>query len=400
MADKKILVINCGSSSLKYQLFEMPAGKMLVKGLVEKIGLPDSAIKQETADGRKWKTEFPMNDHTAAFNKVVEGILDKEHGVLNSIDEIDGVGHRVVHGGEKYSDSVKIDDKVIADIQECADLAPLHNPANLQGIVAAMKLFKNAVHTATFDTAFHATMPDYAYMYALPYEYYEQYKIRRYGFHGTSHRYVTAKCFEVTKSTPADTNIITVHIGNGGSVTAVRGGKSVDTSMGLTPLEGVIMGTRSGDLDPAIIHYLVSKGMTESEVNSVLNKKSGMLGLSGVSSDLRDVEAAAKDGNKRAQLALDAFAYRVKKYIGSYSAALGKVNYVVFTGGIGENSAVMRERICKNLENIGIKFDATKNNAVKGIGYITTEDSPVKAIVIPTDEEQQMARDTYSILTK
>ncbi|OHD16047.1 MAG: acetate kinase [Spirochaetes bacterium GWD1_27_9] len=404
----KILVINCGSSSLKYQLFLMPEGLNLIKGIVEKIGAADSFLKQETKEGKKLEIKKPITDHTEAFKAVVDAILDNEYGVLHNINEIDAVGHRVVHGGEKYNESAIITDDVIKDIEMLSDLAPLHNPANLQGIKAAMEVFsskkadgKEVKHSATFDTAFHQTIPDYAYMYALPYELYEKYKIRRYGFHGTSHRYVANKALELCKRAKENTNLITVHLGNGCSITAIHNGKSIDTSMGLTPLEGLVMGTRSGDIDPAIIHYLIEKGLTDKEIIEMLNKKSGLLGLSEVSNDLRDLEKAALEGNKKAQIAIDTFAYRVKKYIGAFCAVMVKLDIIVFTGGIGQNSYLMRERISKCLENVGIHLDKERNKLVGNhTGMISTDYSPVTMLVIPTDEEEQMARDAYSLLMK
>lgn len=401
MKHMKILVINCGSSSLKYQLFLMPEGLNLVKGIIEKIGLDDSFLKQETKEGKKLEKKQRISNHTEAFKLVAESLLDTEYGVLKDMGEIDAVGHRVVHGGEKYNESVIITEETIKDIQQLSDLAPLHNPANLQGIKSAMEVIPNAKHSATFDTAFHQTIPDYAYMYALPHKLYEEYKIRRYGFHGTSHKYVANKALEVCKRDKSNTNLITAHLGNGCSITAINSGKSIDTSMGLTPLEGLIMGTRSGDIDPAIIHYLVDKGYSDKDIIDMLNKKSGMLGISEVSNDLRDIEKAASEGNKKASLALEAFAYRVKKYIGAYCAVMVKLDILVFTGGIGENSVIMRERICKCLENVGIHLDKERNKLVGNhLGVISTDYSPVTILVIPTNEEEQMARDAYALLTK
>jgi acetate kinase len=401
MKNMKILVINCGSSSLKYQLFLMPEGLNLIKGIVEKIGAKDSFIKQESKGGGKMKKDIEIKDHTAAFKVVAECLLDPQYGLLKSLDEIDAVGHRVVHGGEKYSESVIINKAVEKDIEELFDLAPLHNPANLQGIRAAEELLPKAKHSATFDTAFHQTIPEYAYMYALPYEFYEKYRIRKYGFHGTSHRYVANKALEICKRAKENTNLITVHLGNGCSITAVNNGKSIDTSMGLTPLEGLIMGTRSGDIDPAIMKNLVEKGYTPKEIDEILNKKSGLLGLSGITNDCRDLEIEAAKGNKRAILALEAFAYRVKKYIGAYCAVMAKLDILVFTGGIGQNSSLIREMICKNLENVGIHMDKERNRLVGGSqGQISTDFSPVTILVIPTDEEERMARDAYDLLNK
>ncbi len=397
----KILVINCGSSSLKYQLFLMPEGINLAKGIIEKIGLEDSFLKQENKDNLKYEKKQKVSNHTEAFKLMSEALLDKKYGVLQSLKEVNAVGHRVVHGGEKYSESVIITEETIKDIEGLADLAPLHNPANLQGIRSAMEIMPDAKHSATFDTAFHQTIPDYAYMYALPHELYEKFKIRRYGFHGTSHRYVANKALEVCKRDKSNTNLITVHLGNGCSITAINSGKSIDTSMGLTPLEGLVMGTRSGDIDPAIIHYLVEKGYPEGDVINMLNKKSGLLGLSGVSNDLRDIEKASKEGDKNSTLAMEAFAYRVKKYIGAYCAVMVKLDILVFTGGIGENSVAMRERICKFLENVGIHLDREKNKLVGNhLGVISTDYSPITILVVPTDEECQMARDAYTLMTQ
>jgi acetate kinase len=401
MKNMKILVINCGSSSLKYQLFLMPEGLNLIKGIIERIGAKDSSLKQESKGGGKYEKQAEIKNHTEAFKFMTEAMLDPKFGTLKSLDDIDAVGHRVVHGGEKYGETVVINNDVIKDIDELSDLAPLHNPANLQGIKSAMEVLSKAKHTATFDTAFHQTIPDYAYMYALPYELYEKYKIRRYGFHGTSHRYVATKALEICKRAKENTNLITVHLGNGCSITAVNGGKSIDTSMGLTPLEGLVMGTRSGDIDPAIYHYLIEKGYTDKQIIDMLNKKSGMLGISGISNDLRDIEKAASEGNKHAQLAIESFAYRVKKYIGAYCAVMVKLDILVFTGGIGQNSVVMREKISKCLENVGIHLDKEKNNLIGNHqGIISADYSPVTILVIPTDEEERMARDAYDILTK
>lgn len=399
MGNKKILVINCGSSSLKYQLFLMKDGIRLVKGLVERIGQKDSCLIQESKDKKEINQKVAVKDHKTAFRLVIDSILDKKKGVLESIDQIDGIAHRVVHGGEKYADAVVIDDVVVKDIEAFCDLAPLHNPVNLEGIRASLEFLPNVKNTATFDTSFHQTIPDYAYMYAIPYELYEKYKIRRYGFHGTSHKYVARKAVEYCKRAKENTNLITCHLGNGCSITAVAYGRSCDTSMGFTPLEGLIMGTRSGDIDPAIIHYLSDKGYTDKEIINILNKQSGLLGLSGISNDLRDLQKAADAGDKNARLAIDAFAYRIKKYIGSYSAVMVKVDILVFTGGIGENSIMMRELIAKNLENIGFVLDTQKNKLVGNhIGVISADYSPVTIMVVPTDEERGMAEDCYKLL--
>lgn len=405
MVSKKILVINCGSSSLKYQLFMMPEAIKLVKGNVERIGDKGAFINQETKEGVEYELKAadsgkPIDDHKAAFQYVVDALLHPSKGVLKDIKEIDIVAHRVVHGGEKYSDSVIINDEVVNDIKTLSDLAPLHNPANLQGIVSAQGILPDVPQTATFDTAFHQSIPDYAYNYAIPHELYDKYKIRRYGFHGTSHRYVASKALQYCKRSDENTNIISCHLGNGSSITAINCGKSVDTSMGFTPLEGLVMGTRSGDLDPAIIHYLVTKGYSVEEVNTMLNKKSGLFGIYG-KSDMRDLIAAADSGDKRAKLAIDMFTYRVKKYIGAYCAVMVKVDMLVFTGGIGENSFIIRELICRHLENIGIHISADKNKLVGNhIGIISEDYSPVTILVIPTDEEKRMAIDAYELATK
>jgi acetate kinase len=399
MNNRKILVINCGSSSLKYQLYMMPEGINLVKGMVDRIGQKNTTLIQEDKDGKTIEKKITVKDHSEAFNELINVMTDKKNGILHGINEIDGVAHRVVHGGEKYSDSVIITNEVLNDIEKFSDLAPLHNPVNLDGIKAAMQFLPNVKHTATFDTSFHQTIPEYAYMYGLPYELYEKYKIRRYGFHGTSHKFVANKALEYCKRAKENTNLITCHLGNGCSITAIAFGKSVDTSMGFTPLEGLVMGTRSGDIDPAIIHYLADKGYTDKEIIDLLNKKSGVLGLSGISNDMRDIEKAASEGNKKAKLALDAFSYRIRKYIGAYSTVLVKVDILVFTGGIGQNSVLMRELICKNLENIGIILDKEKNRLVGShIGIISVDHSPITIMVIPTNEEKGMADDCYKLL--
>ncbi len=380
---KKILVINAGSSSLKYQLMEMPENKVLSKGIVERIGEPGSAA-----------------NHEEALQQVVTALLPEGEGVIKDLKEIDGVGHRVVHGGEKFTGSVLITDEVIKSIKENFDLAPLHNPANLAGIMAAKKLFSGVAEVACFDTAFHQTIPKTAFLYALPYELYEKHRVRRYGFHGTSHRYIVRRIGELLGKDKYAVNAITCHLGNGCSIAAVREGCSVDTSMGLTPLEGLVMGTRSGDIDPAIIFYLADKlEMSTREINGLLNKKSGLLGISGISNDVRHLLMDAEKGEKRAELALDIFSYRVKKYIGAYKAVLGKVDALAFTGGIGENAVRVREKICFNLEELGIKLDNAKNADIKGRkeGLISADDSPTKVFVIPTDEEVRIAYDTYDI---
>ena len=351
----KILVINCGSSSLKYQFIDMKDESVLAKGLVERIGIEGSVLKHEKTGMEKQTITAEMPNHEVALKLVMDALINESYGVIKDFKEIDAVGHRVVHGGEDFANSVLIDDKVMKSIEDCIDLAPLHNPPNIIGIKACQKLLPGVKMVAVFDTAFHQTMPDYAYMYAIPYEYYEKYKIRRYGFHGTSHRFVSKRASELMGKKIDQCNIITCHLGNGASVAAIKNGKTIDTSMGFTPLEGLIMGTRSGDIDPAVIPFLSEKEkMSIKEIDTLLNKKSGVLGVSGVSSDFRDIEGEAEKGNDRARLALDMFHTRVKKYIGAYMAELGNVDAVVFTAGLGENSAESRKEICKGLESLGI----------------------------------------------
>ena len=397
----KILVVNCGSSSLKYQLFDMTDESVLAKGLVERIGIQGARIKHTKTgmDAVIKNKEIP--NHKVAFKVVVEALLDSEHGVLKSLDELAAVGHRVVHAGERYAGSVLITHDVIDALEECVPLAPLHNPANLMGIYAVTEALPNIPQVGVFDTAFHQTMPGYAYMYGVPYHYYEKYKVRRYGFHGTSHYYVSHRAAEILGKPVESLNIVTCHMGNGSSLAAVKGGKSVDTSMGFSPLPGVIMGTRSGDVDPLLISYLAEQeGIDNKAMSHVLNKESGLLGISGVSSDLRDIEEAADSGNQRAKLAEDMLYYGVKKYVASYAAAMGGIDVLVFTAGIGENSARARESICSGLEFIGIKLDKEKNNVRGKERIISTDDSHVKVIIIPTDEELVIARDTKKIAIK
>jgi len=395
---KRILVINCGSSSLKYEVYIMPEKKSLGKGLVERIGLDKGKITQKTDSGT-FEEVADIPDHRAAMELVKSAITHDTLGMLQEISMIDGVGHRVVHGGEDYAESVVIDDKVIKAIEDNSELAPLHNPANLTGIREAIKMLPNIAQVAVFDTAFHQTMPASAYLYGLPRELYNEYKIRRYGFHGTSHRYVAGVAMKMLKRVPENTNMITCHLGNGASITAIQHGESVDTSMGFTPLEGLLMGTRSGDIDPSIIFYLSERGYSNSEISTMLNKKSGLLGISEVSSDLRDVEEAAEAGNKEATEALEVFAYRVRKYIGAYSANLVRVDAIVFTGGIGEHAIKMRKRICRNLQNIGIHMDKELNEQVgHGVGTISHPYSPTQILVIPTNEELQIALDSYELI--
>ncbi|MCR5801974.1 MAG: acetate kinase [Lachnospiraceae bacterium] len=395
-----ILVINCGSSSLKFQLIDSDTEKWIAKGLCERIGMEGSVINYTPVGGDKEVTKSPMPDHTEAIRLVLEALTNDKTGVVKNLDEIGAVGHRIVHGGEKFASSTVIDDKVIAAIKECNDLAPLHNPANLIGIDACRKLMPKTPMVAVFDTAFHQTMPEKAYMYGLPYGYYEKYKIRRYGFHGTSHAYVSAHAAEFLGLDYNNLKMIVCHLGNGASVSAVKNGKCVDTSMGLTPLEGLIMGTRSGDLDPAIIEFIANKeNMTLSEVLNVLNKKSGVYGLSGdLSSDFRDLESAHLEGNKLATLALETYCYRVAKYIGSYVAALNGVDVICFTAGIGENAPIVRTMVCEYLGYLGISIDETENNKRGDDNIISTKDSKVTVAVIPTNEELAIARETLALV--
>ncbi len=390
-----VLVINCGSSSLKYQLINMNDESVLAKGLAERIGIEGSVVKHQAEGKEKVVIEEPMKSHKEAINIVLKSLVDPVYGAVKSLEEIDAVGHRVVHGGEKFAGSVKITDEVINAMKECIDLAPLHNPPNIIGIEACKELLPNVPMVGTFDTAYHQTMPEVSYIYPLPYELYKELGIRRYGFHGTSHRYVAERAAALTGKDLKELRIITCHLGNGASVTAIKDGKSLDTSMGLTPLEGLVMGTRCGDIDPAITTFLMNKkNMSAAEVDNLMNKKSGVLGISGVSSDFRDIEEAAEKGNKRAQLALDKFDYTVKKYIGSYAAAMGGVDVVVFTAGLGENSKDNRKKICSDLEFLGIAIDDEKNNTRGKEALISKDNGSVKVFVIPTNEELMIARDT------
>lgn len=394
----KVLVINCGSSSLKYQLFNMEGESVLAKGLVERIGLDGSALIHTGKAGKKVKIERELKDHKQAIRIVLEALTDSRHGVIKNFDDIDAIGHRVVHGGEAFSGSVKIDNEIMAALKRNIDLAPLHNPPNIMGIEACIEILPKVVQVGVFDTAFHQTMPDYAYIYGLPYEMYEKHEVRRYGFHGTSHQYVAQRAAEICGRPLEELKIITCHLGNGASITAVEKGRSVDTSMGFTPLEGLIMGTRSGDIDPAIPFYLMKKlDMSHDEVNEFLNKKSGVLGISGVSSDFRDLEQAAGEGNRRAQLALKSFIYRVIKYIGAYAAAMNGVDVLVFTAGLGENSAIAREEICASLSFLGVEIDKDKNNIRGKESDVSKESSRVRVMLIPTNEELMIARDTKAI---
>lgn len=397
----KILVVNCGSSSLKYQLFDMTDESVLAKGLVERIGIDGARIKHTKTGMDSVIKNTEISNHKVAFKVVVEALLDENHGVLKSLDELSAVGHRVVHAGEKYAGSVMITQGVIDALEECVPLAPLHNPANLMGIYAVTEALPNIPQAGVFDTAFHQTMPGYAYMYGVPYHYYEKYKVRRYGFHGTSHYYVSQKAAEILGKPVESLNIVTCHMGNGSSITAVKGGKSVDTSMGFSPLPGVLMGTRCGDVDALLVAYLAEReGIDDKAMSHVLNKESGLLGISGVSSDLRDIEEAADNGNQRAKLAEDMLYYGVKKYIGSYAAAMGGIDVLVFTAGIGENSARARENICKGLEFMGVKLDGEKNKVRCKECVISTDDSKVQVLVVPTDEELVIARDTKRLISE
>jgi len=396
----KVLVINAGSSSLKYQLLDMDTESVLAKGLAERIGIDGSNVTYQPAGEEKIKIEEPLKDHKDALDIIIKKLVDPEVGVIESVDEIDAVGHRTVHGGEEFANSVVIDDNVIEKMKECSELAPLHNPANLIGIDAMQQLLPGVPEVAVFDTAFHQTMPEYAYIYALPYELYTDHHIRKYGFHGTSHHFVSIEAAKLLGKPVEDLKIITCHLGNGGSITAIDGGKSVDTSMGFTPLAGIEMGTRSGDVDPSILIYLQGKGYSVDEVNDLLNKQSGALGVSGVSSDFRDIEDAAAEGNKRAKLALDIFDYRVRCTIGAYVAAMDGVDAIVFTGGVGENSPSNRENICKGLSYLGITIDPEKNKVRGKNQIITTPDSKVTVMVVPTNEELMIARDTVALTAK
>ena len=396
----KVLVINCGSSSLKYQVLDMTNEELICKGLVERIGMEGSVISHTKTGMDKFVLEAPMKDHKDAIGHVIDALKDEEHGVVKDMSEIGAVGHRVVHAGEKFAHSVLITDEVIKALEECVELAPLHNPPNLLGIAACQELMPDTPMVGVFDTAFHQTMPPQSYIYAIPYEYYEKYGIRRYGFHGTSHQYVSERAAEMLNVNIEDLKIITCHLGNGASVSAIKRGKCIDTSMGLTPLEGLVMGTRSGDIDPAIVTYIREKENLEQGVaNDILNKKSGMLGISGVSSDFRDIEAAAEDGNERAMLALKVFAQRVKFYIGGYIAEMNGVDAIVFTAGVGENDMGMRDIICNEMGNLGIKLDLVKNKVRGKEMVISADDSKVKVLLIPTNEELMIARDTYNIVT-
>ncbi|KAF2957918.1 acetate kinase [Thermotoga sp. Ku-13t] len=395
----KILVVNCGSSSIKYQFIDMNGEKVLCKGLAERIGIEGSRLVHRV-NNDKHVIERSMKDHEEALKIVLEALIDPEIGVIKNLSEIDAVGHRVVHGGEKFASSVLIDDEVLKVLEENVHLAPLHNPPNIMGIKAIQKLLPNVPNVGVFDTAFHQSMPKKAYLYGLPYELYEKYRIRRYGFHGTSHRYVSKRAAEILGRDYYDFKVITCHLGNGASIAAIRHGRSIDTSMGFTPLEGLVMGTRCGDIDPAIVIYLQQNlGMSVEKVYDLLNKKSGMLGLTNnLSSDMRDIEDAAQAGNEIAQLALDIYIYRIAKYIGAYAAAMNGVDAIVFTAGVGENSPYVREKVCEYLGFLGVKIDKQLND-VKGVErIISTPDSRVAVLIVPTNEELVIARDTKYIV--
>ncbi|MDR0852582.1 MAG: acetate kinase [Clostridiales Family XIII bacterium] len=395
----KVLVINCGSSSLKYQVLDMTNESLIAKGLVERIGLGGSVLKHEKVGAaEKAVIETSMKDHKEAIAQVIAALTNKDYGVISSMEELGAIGHRVVHAGEKYAASIIIDDTVIKVLEDCVELAPLHNPPNLLGITACKELLPGTPMVAVFDTAFHQTMPAESYIYALPYEYYEKYGIRRYGFHGTSHKYVAERAAAILDKPLSQLKLITCHLGNGASVSAIKNGKCIDTSMGFTPLEGLVMGTRSGDLDPAIISFIASKeGKSADEVINILNKESGVLGISGVSSDFRDIEEAVKSGSERAILALKVFAHRVRFYIGAYLAEMNGLDAIIFTAGVGENDIDMRELITNELNRLGIKLDLVKNKVRGKETIISADDSKVKLLLIPTNEELVIARDTYAL---
>jgi acetate kinase len=396
----KVFVLNCGSSSIKYQLILMPEKKVLAKGLVEKIGLNGSGIKYKINEDPEKIIDVSVPDHTSGIQMVFELLTNKENGIIKSINEINAVGHRVVHGGEDFSGSVPVTPEVIAALEKNIDLAPLHNPPNLAGIYAINKLLPGVPQVGVFDTAFHQTMPPYAYLYAFPYRLYEKYKVRKYGFHGTSHKYVANRAYEILKRDINNSRIITCHLGNGSSITAVKNGKSIETSMGLTPNEGLIMGTRLGDIDAGALLYVADKEkLSIPQTNALINKESGVLGISGISSDMRELEKSAGGGNERAQLALDMFHHRIRKFIGAYAAVMGGVDILVFTGGIGENADMSRAAICKDFEYLGLEFDHKKNKGLRSKeAIISTDHSKVTVMVVPTDEEMAIAMDTYGIV--
>lgn len=398
--EMKILVLNCGSSSIKYKLFEMESKEVVAQGGIEKIGMKGSFLKLTLPDGQKVMLEGEILEHRAGIEYILGVLLSEKYGCIKSLDEIEAVGHRVVHGGERFNKSVLIDEDVIQMLNECIELAPLHNPPNLKGIYAIQELMPETPQVGVFDTAFHQTMPDYAYMYGIPYVLYEKYGIRRYGFHGTSHRYVSKRACDFLGLPYDQQRIITAHIGNGGSVTAIKNGQSIDTSMGMTPVEGLIMGTRCGDLDPGVISYIMEKEhMGTKGISTLLNKFSGVLGISGISSDMREIEAGIGEDNKRAILAMKTYNYRIKKYVGSYAAALGGVDILVFTGGVGENQAITRKEVCQDMAFMGIELDEELNASVRATEVVISKPtSKVKVVIIPTDEELTIARDTVEIL--
>ena len=396
----KILVLNCGSSSIKYALYNMDDKSVMTSGGAERVGLDEAFVKVKMPDGTKKKVMHDIPEHTEGVKFIFSLLTDPEIGVIKSLDEIDAVGHRMVHGGEKFNKSVVLNDEVLEVFKSVSDLAPLHNPANLKGVKAVSELMPGLPQVGVFDTAFHQTMPAHSYLYAIPYELYEKYGVRRYGFHGTSHRYVSQRVCEFLGVNYNEKKIITCHIGNGGSVAAVENGKCVDTSMGLTPLEGLMMGTRSGDIDGGAVTFLEKKlGLDADGMSNLLNKKSGVLGITGISSDMREIDDAIANGNERAKLALDMYNYRIKKYVGAYAAAMGGCDIIVFTAGVGENQYQMREAVCENMEYMGVKFDKEKNKTVRGVEeVISTPDSKVTVCVIPTDEELMIATDTMNLL--
>ncbi len=399
-----ILVLNCGSSSIKYQLFKMgdESSEVIAKGLVERIGFTDAVITHKPTGKDKYKQVTAIMDHTLGINMVMEALVDKTHGVIEEINEISAVGHRIVQGGEKYKESALITKEVIKDIESCVDLAPLHNPANLKGIIAIETVLPGIPQVAVFDTSFHQTMPPHAYMYAIPREYYESYGVRKYGYHGTSHKYVYKRASEILNRDTRDMKVVSCHLGNGASVTAIEHGRSVDTSMGFTPVDGLIMGTRSGDIDPGVLLYLADKEhLSLKGVSNMINKRSGMIGISEISSDMRDLELAYYEGNERANLALTMYAYRVKKFIGAYAAIMNGLDLIIFTGGIGENDFNIRRMICQNMEYLGFDFDEPGNHGIKGEDKIISQkDSRVTAMVVRTNEELVIAMDTHKILEK
>ena len=397
-----VLVLNCGSSSVKYKLFQMPEGKVLAQGGVEKLGLSDSFLKLKLPSGEKVVLEKDMPEHTVAIDFILKTITGSEYGCIKSLSEIDAVGHRLVHGGDKFSESVVITDAVVESVKQCIDLAPLHNPSTLKGVAAVTELIPGVPQVGVFDTAFPQTMPQRAFMYALPYEYYEKYGVRRYGFHGTSHRFVSKRACEFLGLDYNKARIITAHIGNGASMCAIKEGKCIDTTMGLTPTEGLMMGTREGDVDPGALVFIGEKeGLSMAQLSEVINKKSGVLGVSGVSSDMREIEEAISQGNERAKLALEMYDYRIKKYVGAFTAAMGGLDLLIFTGGVGENQTTTREYVCEDMQYMGIEIDRTLNAKIHGDeALLSTKESKVKVVVIPTDEELMIALDTVALTSK